>query len=201
MKLIDAIKNNGNPFEIPDSSREELPQFFIDMGFKVGVEIGTFRGEFTEKFCKSGLNIVTIDPWIAYSEAKQQRQNLLYKEAKQRLAKYENCKIIRKTSMEAVDGFPDNSLDFVYIDGNHEFRFIAEDLVEWTKKVRQGGIISGDDYFYTKTTVGKQLWHVGHVLDAFVAAYGIKNWYLIGRKHPEPGEKRDKWRSWFFLKS
>ncbi len=201
MKLIDAAKSlKGKPAEIPDATRDELPSFFKEMGFKFGAEIGTYKGEFTKEFCKTGLEIATIDPWNAYDEANQERQNLIFKSAIELLTPYKNCRIIKKTSMEAVKGFADESLDFVYIDGNHEFRFIAEDLAEWTKKVRPGGVVSGDDYFYTKTTKGPQLWHVGYVLDAYINAYGIDNWYVIGRKFAKPGEKRDKWRSWFFIK-
>lgn len=103
--------------------------------------------------------------------------------------------------MEALEDFADESLDFVYIDANHEFRYIAEDLFEWTKKVRKGGIVSGHDYFYNKTGTGEDHWHVAYVLKAYIGAYGIENWYLLGRKETLEGEKRDKWRSWMFIKS
>ena len=102
--------------------------------------------------------------------------------------------------MEAAEDFKDESLDFVYIDANHEFRYIAEDLAEWTKKVRKGGIVAGHDYFFVKTGTGAQIWHVAYVLKAYIAAFGIKNWYILGSKHEKPGEKRDKWRSWMFVK-
>ena len=101
--------------------------------------------------------------------------------------------------MEAVEDFADESLDFVYIDGNHDFRYIAEDLAEWTKKVRIGGIISGHDYFFTLPKKSAR-WDVGFVLDAYIKAYQIKNWFLLGRKHAAEREKRDKWRSWMFIK-
>ena len=102
--------------------------------------------------------------------------------------------------MEAVEGFVDESLDFVYIDGNHEFRYIAEDIYEWTKKVKKGGIVSGHDYFFTKSGTNKAHWHVAYVLRAYIGAYGIENWFVLGRKETIKGEKRDKWRSWMFVK-
>ena len=103
--------------------------------------------------------------------------------------------------MEAVEDFADGSLDFIYIDANHDFRYIAEDLSEWTKKVRPGGIVSGHDYFYTKTGIGETNWHVAFILKAYIGAYNIPNWYLIGSKETKQDEKRDKWRSWMFIKS
>lgn len=194
MDLIKAIKENGSPYEIPNASRDDLPQFFKEMGYQVGAEIGVLKGEFSEKFCREGLKLYAIDPWgIAKLDAQ-------FEQTKQLLLPYPNCTIIRKTSMEAVEDFEDESLDFVYIDGNHSFRYIAEDLVEWTKKIKKGGIVSGHDYFYAKTNPGRENWHVAQVLNAYTQAYGISNWYLIGRKNIVEGEKRDKWRSWMFVK-
>jgi hypothetical protein len=193
MKLIDGLKLKGSPAEIPDALRDDLPSFFTEMGYKVGAEIGVDRGEFSEKFCKAGLTLYSIDPWRGRPSR--------YEETKRLLAPYLNCTIIRKTSMEAIDDFPHESLDFIYIDGSHDFRFVAEDISEWTKKVRKGGIVSGHDYFYTKSSNHTINWHVAYVLNAYIQAYNIKNWYLIGRKKSQQGEKRDRWRSWMFVKT
>ena len=202
--LLEGIKRNGSPYEIPNCSRDDLPEFFKAMGFTVGAEIGTYKGEFAEKFGKVGLKLYCIDPWRIYKDygnpRGQARLDFQFEHTQRVLAPYPNCEIIRKTSMEAIEDFEDESLDFVYIDGNHEFRYIAEDLVEWTKKVKKGGIVSGHDYFFTKTGTGQDIWHVAYVLNAYIGAFGIKDWYLLGRKHPKEGEKRDKWRSWMFFK-
>jgi SAM-dependent methyltransferase len=48
--------------------------------------------------------------------------------------------------MEAVLDFPYESIDFVYIDGSHEFDYIMCDIIEWGRRVKKGGIISGHDY-------------------------------------------------------
>lgn len=204
MKLKDALKMKGGPFEIPDCSRDDLPEFFWEKGFKVGAEVGVYKGEFSEKLSKVGLKLYAIDPWIVYKDYDnprgQKRLDFQYEHTKRVLAPYSNCKIIRKTSMDALEDFKDESLDFVYIDANHDFRYIAEDLSEWTKKVKKGGIVSGHDYFFTKTKTGQPHWHVAYVLKAYINCFGIENWYVLGRKETVRGEKRDKWRSWMFVK-
>ena len=204
MDLSKGIKIKGRPFEIPNCSRDDLPQFFVEMGFKVGAEIGIYKGEFSEKICKAGLKLYAVDPWRIYKDygnpRGQTRLDFQYEHTKRLLTPYPNCTIVKKTSMEAVEDFDDESLDFVYIDGNHDFRYIAEDISEWTKKVRKGGIVSGHDYFYVKTGTDKVHWHVAYVLKAYIGAYDIANWYLLGRKDTLEGEKRDKWRSWMFVK-
>jgi hypothetical protein len=204
MKLIDSLKLKGTPAEIPDCSRDDLPAFFIEMGYKVGAEIGTGEGKFSKKLCQESLKLYTIDPWKAYDEYcdpnGQKWFDSLYEQAKKVLASYPKCKLVRKTSMEAVKDFDDESLDFVYIDANHQLKYIIEDLVEWTRKVRSGGIISGHDYIFTKPTSKAAICHVIYGLQAFTQAYRIDNWYILGRKERRDNEVRDRFRSWMFVK-
>ena len=49
--------------------------------------------------------------------------------------------MIRSTSKVASDIFPDESLDFVYIDANHAYDFVKEDIGLWYPKVKKGGIL------------------------------------------------------------
>ncbi len=204
--LLAGIRESGRPAEIPDCSRDDLPQFFVDMGYKVGGEIGVYKGKFTEKFCKAGLAMYGIDPWLAYGSGKgspimQNISDSNYLIAKNRLKIYTRCKIIRKTSMEAVSDFHDKSLDFVYIDGDHEFKIVTEDIREWSKKVKPGGIIAGHDYvkFRPRTFMGG-VCDVIEAVNTYTQANQIKKWYVLGRKETLPGEKCDKWRSWMFFK-
>lgn len=205
MKLIDAIKNHtGNPFEIPDSSRDDLPGLFIEMGYKVGAEVGVYKGSFTEKLCRAGLKMYAIDPWMAYqgagrTQTEQNRQNFLFGHAQRTLAPYKTCEIIRSTSMDALKYFEDNSLDFVYLDGDHSFKHIAADLVEWTKKVKPGGIVSGHDYFYFGPRQKNLICHVSPVVDAYVKAFEIENLYIFG-KIPNDPNKDNRYPSWMFVK-
>ena len=203
MKLVDGLKLKGRPAEIPDCSRDDLPQLFKDMGFTVGAEIGVDKGEFSEVIAKSGLKLYSIDTWFSYDDYKETRgQDVLdeiYEKAKRRLAPYPNCIVIRKSSVEAAKDFEDGSLDFVYIDGNHQFMYVAEDIAIWSKKVKVGGIICGHDYIYTNPRTQAGICHVIYVVNAYTQAYKIENWWLIGRKHADEGEKRDRFRSWMWI--
>jgi predicted O-methyltransferase YrrM len=82
--------------------------------------------------------------------------------------------------MEAVKDFADGSLDFVYIDADHRFKYIAEDIYEWPWRVRAGGVVSGHDY------VG----HVKPVVDAYTTAFGVENLVVLNEKFP----------SWLWIK-
>jgi len=204
VKLEDGLKLKANKWgrvDIPDCSRDDLPQFFVGRGYKVGAEIGVYKGEFAEKFCKVGLKLYAIDPWLVskyyHYDQSQKRQDKLYSITKERLAPYD-CEIIRKTSMEAAEDFEDESLDFVYIDGNHSFKYIAEDICEWTKKVRKGGIISGHDY----ARFGPR-WNIDvrDVVDAYVRSRRIERLHILGStRRKRKSETRDKFRSWMWVR-
>lgn len=206
MRLSEGIKLQGKPVTIPDCSRDELPAFFKEMNFKTGAEVGVYKGEFTEKFCKEGLKMFAIDPWIGFSgqgrsQRLQERQDFLYEHTKRVLAPYENCTIIRKLSQDAVKEFATRSLDFVYIDGDHRFPYVAHDIYEWYWKIRRGGIISGHDYFCTIPEANNILCHVKAVVDAFVETSCIGNFWIFGRSKPLEQElKDDKFLSWMFFK-
>lgn len=204
MILKEALKEKGKPFIVPDCSRDNLPEFFKQMGYILGVEIGPYHGEFTAKFCQVGLEMYAIDPWMAYlgagrSENRQEKQDANYEIAKKNLAKYQNCYIIKATSMEALENFADSSLDFVYIDADHRFRYIAEDIFEWAKKVRSGGVVSGHDYFNTDPWATNVQCQVKAVVDAYIKVMGIENFYIFG-KLDNPQHKNDRYYSWMFIK-
>lgn len=199
MKISDGIKQKGKPFEIPDCSRDELPEFFKELGFKTGAEIGVLWGKNLEKYCEAGLAMYGIDPYQSYEDHVCTNYiNEVYRQTVEKFSIYPNCRIIRKMSMDALADFPDRSLDFVYIDGNHKFGYVAMDLMKWAKKVRKGGIIAGHDYYCHKGDRENRF--VGPVVDAFTETYDIADWYLLGKKNPSPGEKVDDTLSFMFFK-
>lgn len=190
MKIIDGLKLDGWQVEIPGCGRNDFPEFFREMGYKVGAEIGVMRGDYSEVLCKGGMKVYSIDPW-------RHRQRGFEKIAREKLKQYVNCTIIKKISMDALEDFEDESLDFVYIDGNHNFRYIAEDIYEWPKKVKKGGVIAGHDYtkmdgpgFYDFAVKD-----VKFIVDAYVRCMQIPKWYVLGKD-----KEVDKYRSWFWIK-
>jgi len=206
MKGLDLPANKDGRVEIPNTKRRQLPDFFKELGFTEGVEIGVYKGQFTRYLLKHGTTVYAIDPWREYSDYGdpkvhfQARQDEIYQSAKSRLLQYPNCRIMRKTSMEAVHDFQDRSLDFVYIDGHHGFKYVTEDIYEWSKKVKKGGIISGHDYAMKNTKEGSPyVLQVKFVIDAYTKAFKIPKWYVLGRYEKIEGEHRDQFRSWFWF--
>ena len=53
---------------------------------------------------------------------------------------------IRGGSSESARFFEDGSVDFVFIDADHVYDRVKEDILAWLPKVKPGGIIAGHDY-------------------------------------------------------
>ena len=122
----------------------------------IGAEIGVAYGENAEQILSfwQGSGMFLIDPWNReacgdYVDGSAQIDfDGAYNHAINRLSRFVGRTIIlRMTSNEALKMIPDGMLDFVYIDGNHHNPQFRKDLVQWTYKVKVGGLIGGHDYY------------------------------------------------------
>ena len=117
-----------------------------------GVEVGVFGAAFSEELlARTKLStLYCVDPYKSY-DAYLDGMNLIdldmvYAEAVARLGRFgDRARFVRSFSKDAAGQFPDASLDFLYIDGNHRYKYVSEDLNCWYPKVRIGGLIAGDD--------------------------------------------------------
>lgn len=119
-------------------------------------EIGVWRGAFAGKVlrqCPSIRRYYMVDPW-AHLPDWNKPYNLaqdvfdgVYKEAiKKTECAASKRVVLRGRTSEVIDAIPDGSLDFAFIDGDHTLRGITIDLVRLLPKMREGGLIAGDDF-------------------------------------------------------
>lgn len=163
-----------------DHGRQTLARVLRDMDCRNGVEIGTHRGHSAKLWLSHSpkLQLTCIDPYVAYNARHSQAaQDAVYAEALQRLKPY-NAQIIREASLDVVDSFEDRTLDFVYIDGDHEFDPVMQDLIRWAPKVRGGGLVMLHDYCI--------MWRGGVMaaVDAYTKAHRVETWYVTRDKAP-----------------
>lgn len=177
---------------LPESGRKELRHLFAKRGYKRGAEIGVWEGAFAETLCMviQGLHLTCVDPWKPYAEYRERkndekRLNKAFRDTQRRLKPW-NCTILRMTSLEAAAQTKDGSMDFVYLDGNHEKSHVLADLAAWMPKVRRGGILSGHDF---KINPSKPFIEVEQAVRQFTAERGIAPVYVL---------EADKSPSWYF---
>lgn len=116
------------------------------------VEIGTDEGNFAEFILDNTKysTLYCIDPYIKYENYHDSINNktgdyLYYKTLYKLKSKFNNrVQIIRNFSEEAANFIPED-IDLIYIDGNHEYNYVLKDLELYYNKVKEGGLIIGDD--------------------------------------------------------
>lgn len=117
----------------------------------VGVEIGVEYGLNAKTILKLLLieQLYLVDPYFDKNER--------YNEVIKYLEKYnDKVTFIRKTSEKAADEIPDK-LDFVYIDGSHCYEEVKKDIKLYYKKVKNGGLIGGHDFWANEIGVCKAI--------------------------------------------
>jgi predicted O-methyltransferase YrrM len=153
-------------------NRINLAEYLNELGFRVGLEVGTAGGRFAETLCSKipGLKYYGVDTWKFNADDPFSATDEIQKggaiRAKKVLANFD-ATLIKKKSLDAVKVFKDETLDFVYIDGNHSFDFVMQDIIQWTHKVKKGGIIAGHDYSREKRGVIL-------AVDAYTSAHKLK---------------------------
>lgn len=184
------------PLSIPDTRHGGLTGLWHDLGYTTGAEIGVEAGRFSEEICRAnpGVKLFCVDPWQAYDRyadhVRQDRLDFFYHIADARLTKY-GCELIRKPSLEAVKCFQPGSLDFVFIDANHHFDFVVQDIIAWAPIVRSGGIVAGHDYKPEGSERTPIPFGVIEAVNGYTSAHKICPWFLW---------KKDKCPSWMWVK-
>jgi hypothetical protein len=118
-----------------------------------GVEIGVFKGEFSKHILNNwGGTLYMIDVWRPlgneYEDASNHKEHIdAYQQTMENIKGFEDRGIMIRASSEiAANMFQDESLDFIFIDANHAYDFVVDDINLWFSKLKKGGIFSGHDY-------------------------------------------------------
>lgn len=126
------------------------------------VEVGSWKGQSAAFFCEQlkyhnakHVKFYAVDTWKGSPTEKEHQTEVeaaggdLFPVWQKNM---EECGVIdwvtplQMTSVEASKRFADKSVDFVFLDGDHRYPFVKEDISVWLPKIRPGGCIAGHDY-------------------------------------------------------
>ena len=125
-------------------------------GWNYGVEVGVKEGEnlfFIMNHCP-GLKMVGVDAWEQQLSEKDgenyQSWNMgdMFNEVRAKAETYENLRIIKAFSVHAAKQFEDKSLDFVFIDAQHTYDSLTKDIIAWSPKIKEDGMLLGHDIHF-----------------------------------------------------
>jgi hypothetical protein len=150
-------------------------------------EIGIFTGEFTQ-FILNNLEpkkLYAVDPYTSGIGVMGSGDvngfnmeffdlDLLYKFVKNRFITNSNLELCREYGTDFLKRIPDGHLDAIYLDGDHSFENVANELEIARYKVKEGGWIMGHDYKLNPEKGNIENTHyVNSVVDAFCKKYNL----------------------------
>lgn len=135
----------------------------LPMGSCVGAEIGVFRGDMSAALLRAHqhLTLLMVDSWwgtefqsVAYRATRDMHAHL--SQAQQDRNRRHALKatafagtrraVLHMLSAEAVTHVMDGTLDFVFLDGDHSYDGVVQDIERWHPKLRGHGWLCGHDY-------------------------------------------------------
>lgn len=140
---------------------EILVDLLKDRPHVIGAEIGVFEGDTTAHLLAHlpGINVLTcVDPFVHYPA---QTVTLNPNKAKFHDADFDKVmltfirkvepwrqkvRLMRLFSKGAVHRVDDASLDWAFIDGNHAYEYVRDDITMWLPKIKPGGLLTGHDW-------------------------------------------------------
>jgi len=134
--------------------RDIIAERNIEIFAEIGVYIGRlikriFADQNNRKMLKEYW---AIDPWTLYPPSHppytEEEWIKMYENVCKVMVEYKQLRVLKFTSVKAASLFPDKYFDFVYIDANHSYKTICEDIHAWLPKIKDGGIMGGHDYNY-----------------------------------------------------
>jgi len=137
--------------------RQQFGKFLEKNGYKIAIEVGVFKGTFAAELLKTWPSFEKyygIDPYIFQKNYKEltnlaeEQQDGVYNEALTLLTSIggDRVKLIRKSAIEGVKEFKDNSIDFIYLDGRHDYCAVREELDAYYPILKCNGIMAGHDF-------------------------------------------------------
>jgi len=169
--------------ELRDSGRYLLGKKNLIV-VEIGVNIGTNAVTLLNNLDIAMLHLV--DPFLEYSDTgnpeelsmSQDQLDADYLTLQKNMIPYAGkVNIVKDSSAEAAEMYPDGFFDYAYADACHASISVAADIAAWWPKVKSGGVLAGHD-FYSYSGVKE-------AVENFIAQTGLEllgegvDWYVV----------------------
>ncbi len=119
----------------------------IDRAVEIGQRVGNNAKEMLKYDIKE---LYLVDPYLPYEDngqVTQEHQNIYRRRMFTQIAPFgERVRILNITSEQAASILPDKTFDYIYIDGDHHYENVMNDLKWWSAKVGERGYLAGHDF-------------------------------------------------------
>tara|TARA_R110002072_G_scaffold84065_9_gene190586 strand:- start:823 stop:1425 length:603 start_codon:yes stop_codon:yes gene_type:complete len=124
------------------------------------IEIGARYGDSSIDIIKKlNVDIYTIiDPYKSYDDYTtdgfnkilKNKEDEIFENTKTKLTNLHSNIVFFRTfsnDSDTITCIEDESIDLIFIDGNHEYEYVLQDLKNYYPKLKTNGILCGDDFF------------------------------------------------------
>lgn len=155
------------------------------------LEVGVEYGGFTDTYFKENYEIHLVDMWTTegndyYFSNRAGQVEEGYKKVLSKYSDKPNVKIIKMKSSEACSLYSDEYFDWIYIDADHSYNSVLEDIKNWFPKLKKGGLISGHDFDPDTRDTNYNFYGVEKAVREFFGdnfkltnEQNYKSWYVI----------------------
>lgn len=181
-------------------NRLKLPIVLTELNLiGYGVEVGVWQGHYSHHILSTWPGFMyLVDPWRGnlynYVDIRNEPQWIVegyFNTTVQKLLPFAGrYEIMRMMSHEAVHHIPDGHLDWVYLDANHTYPYVTQDLEVWWPKLKDGGMMSGHDFVDGENLSGSD----------FGVASAVSDFMAKEAPDAELFVLDEDWQSWYFIK-
>ena len=140
--------HNGFSFDCEEIFEMAVKHFPTNSHFvEIGLGQGKSSGYMAVEIINSGKNIKLdcVDCWDMPTDETQD-YTMGFLNNLEPIWDMLDISVIQNYSTEASKLYENNSLDFVFIDGDHSYGAVTDDIKHWLPKLKQNGLIAGHDY-------------------------------------------------------
>ena len=180
--------------------RRDIPVWLKAERLRVLAEVGVREGNHLLSLLKAEpTRMVAVDLWqddlvLGHNDAKYSQEQ--FDRCRQRVGriakKYPSVEICPGLSAIVALQFADGTFDFVYIDADHTYEGVRDDLEAWWPKVKPGGVLGGHDYILRRNPHGL-VFGVVPALHEFIGRHDLRTGFHCTWPDEQPG-------NWFLRK-
>jgi predicted O-methyltransferase YrrM len=142
-------------FNFPDFYRQVASRTdwtrFVEVGVYTGASV-CFLAQELKKRGAAAFDLYAVDLWeraneTGYSDLKMDLAVWnTFCQRMQQTNTTKNIQVMKVDSVMASKLFQNESVDFVFIDADHSYEAVRQDIEVWLPKIKPGGMLAGHDY-------------------------------------------------------
>ena len=146
-ELIYSIYGELNEYKPNSPSRIDFIKNNIPVD-TIGIEVGVAGGKHAQYLWQNAKpkKLYLIDHWDLAQKPYFGEETLYWYNQVLKFSQDKNIEVIKDDTVNASKRFDDESIDWIYLDADHSYEGVLRDLNVYWPKLKDGGLLMGDDY-------------------------------------------------------